>query len=50
MIKVTINFGMEMPAWFDIIELGNFDVEKAINLKQCKENAVRINRVIKEEI
>lgn len=46
MLPVTINGGMRMPAWYDILAM---DVERAIDTKQLMQSAEAINRLIERE-
>ncbi len=46
-IPVTINGGMVMPAWYDILEMS---LERKIDIAQIEKSAQRINDLIKREI
>ncbi len=46
-IPVTINGGMEMPAWYDIISL---DVSRKLNDEQLMQSAQRVIDLVEREI
>lgn len=45
--SVTVNGGMAMPAWYDIISI---DIERVIDTKQIQESADNIGELIEQEI
>lgn len=45
---VTINGGMQMPAWYDYLKIGLFD-KQSIDFEQVTESQERINSIIEEE-
>ena len=48
--KVTVNMGMEMPAWFDIIgDFSDSDLSKTINQDQVSESVTFLTTLIQEE-
>mmetsp|Transcript_13367 Transcript_13367/g.14993 ORF Transcript_13367/g.14993 Transcript_13367/m.14993 type:complete len:231 (-) Transcript_13367:21-713(-) len=47
---VTINMGMEMPAWYDYKKIAFQSLDECIELDQLQESKERINQVIEEEV
>lgn len=48
--SVTINFGMEMPSWFDYKQLGFTSLDESINCEELKESQERVTKVINDEV
>jgi len=46
-IPVTINGGMVMPAWYDILAM---DLERKVDEVQLRESAARVTRLIEREL
>ncbi|GAB2578121.1 alpha/beta hydrolase [Nitrincola alkalisediminis] len=46
-IPVTINGGMIMPAWYDILDI---NIERKVDIQQLKDSAQAIERLIEREI
>ena len=46
--KVTINYGMEMPSWFDLKSPSEFK-DSTICEKQFRESVDRVKKVVDEE-
>ena len=48
--SVTVNFGMEMPCWFDYKSFDLKDPEDFIDVEQLKESEERVVNIIKKEV
>ena len=47
-VPVTLNFGMQMPSWFDILELSG--TGKNYNYQDAVQNQIRISEIVQQEI
>ncbi|CAI2380528.1 unnamed protein product [Moneuplotes crassus] len=47
---VTINMGMEMPAWFDYLKLSIKGIHDCVEFEHVQESKERVNAVIEEEV
>src|SRR4051812_47172051 len=45
--RVTLNFGMKMPSWYDITSLTNYDNQDEAGIM---ESSFRINALIRSEV
>ena len=47
---VTLNMGLQMPAWYDYKKFAFDSIEESISIDQLQESKERINEVIESEV